>query len=156
MLLVGCTIGESDNQQIIIIGVNDFDENLFVHGMGRHYLSAGAYVDVSINWNGDGRVIFLSSTSGLSENNIIELIEDGLFTDITEADGLVTVGAIRVINDTETMLEFAYSCREINWRINFHDTDGDITSYGYRYFYIITNAGSNVSNISGEIKFSTV
>jgi len=157
LFLVGCNT-ESTNRQneILVVGVNDFDEDLFINAMGRHHFSTGDFVDVSLNWHGDGRVIFLSSTSELSENNIYELIESGIFIDTTEIDGFVTAGAIRIINDKETMLEFAYSSNsEINWRINFLDNGDSIYSYGYRYFYVITNESYNVSNLNGQIAFSS-
>lgn len=154
LFLVGCNT-ESTNRQneIMIIGVNDFDEDLFINAMGRHHFSDDDYVDISLNWDGNGRVVFLSSTSGLSENNISELIESGIFLETTEAHGIVSAGAIRTINDEETMLEFAYSSTEIRWKINFSPANNYIGSHGYRYLYIITDDSMNVSNIGGSIEF---
>ena len=133
------------NGDLIIVSVNHFDENLLVKSLGRHNLSADDYVDVSLTWNGGGRVIFLSSTSGLSENNVIELIESGIFPEVAEISGILTAGAVRVINGEETMLEFASSNREINWRPS--------PAYGYRYFYVITNESPHVWSINGNIAF---
>ena len=155
LFLVGCNT-ESTNRQneIMIIGVNDFDEDLFIKAIGRHHFSPDDYVDISLNWDGDGRVIFLSSTSGLSENNISELIESSIFLETTEMHGIVSAGAIRTINDEETMLEFAYSSTEIRWKINFSPANNYIGSHGYRYLYIITDASMSVSNMVGNIEFN--
>lgn len=141
------------NRNTVYINIsNPWDHksgDIFIEEVGQYYLTDRDYVDVYLDWVGNGSVMFLSSTSELSEYNIAGLFNDGT---LYFPGSNHTRGSIVTINDKKIMLEMCSSDGPIHWGLGFIDDGGSIYSYGNRNFYIITK-DRGVSNIKAKLIF---
>ncbi len=151
------TDNASNDLSEVSINIPTTKGKIYVETYGKYSLAKDDKILTDLNWKGEGALMFLYTKESYSEEDIVELVEEGHLP-LYAISRSVSNGED---NRPSLSANYAYSKNNKKINLNFITSpnqpiywENEVPQTGSYYFYIIAEGNTGIKDIQGNISFS--